>query len=225
MTTVLRTAALKTLVSAATAGLLLVAPAAGDTVRLVNGDAIRGRVVSLDAATLTFDSESLGGLKLDRAKVASIHFGDAAPAAVESVAPAASAATPVTGAAAKPAAGTPQGRVDDILGQLRGQGLDARTLREVQAQFPLLAEPEVGKMFQDRVGGLMSGRLNVQDIRKDAVQALDAIDQLERELGPQGAEALRGYKGILRSFVDQVSPAEEVRPAAPTPTAEDVSPD
>jgi hypothetical protein len=54
----------------------LASQAQADTVQLVNGDAIRGKVVLLDDKQLVFRSDSFGELKLARAKVELIVLGD-----------------------------------------------------------------------------------------------------------------------------------------------------
>src|SRR5580704_7577019 len=47
-----------------------------DTVQLVNGDAIRGKVVLLDDKQLVFRSESFGELKITRDKIEMILLGN-----------------------------------------------------------------------------------------------------------------------------------------------------
>ena len=61
------------------------------------------------------------------------------------------------------------------------------------------------KYFNDKVTGLASGRLNLQDIRKDAVKARDGLKDLQKDLGPDG-RALEGYLSILNAFIDQTTP-------------------
>ena len=219
-----------TLLSAA---LLATAAAHADTVQLSNGDSVSGEVILLDAAALTLRSEHLGELHIPRAKVAALFLGEGRveassrrttafepvpdqPKLAGAPAPSPAQAAPRPATAA-PRTGAAAGTVEDILGQLQNQGVAPQTMQEMQTQFPLLNTPEVQEFFQDRVGGLASGRLNVQDIRGDAVQALDAINDLEKDLGPEAADALRGYKSILQSFVNQTSPEQsevEVTPPA-----------
>jgi hypothetical protein len=50
--------------------------ATADTVQLVNGDALHGKVVSLNETQLVFRSESFGELKIERAKVDLIALGN-----------------------------------------------------------------------------------------------------------------------------------------------------
>jgi len=189
-----------------------------DTVRLENGDTLSGHVSELTEKQLKLKSEVLGDVTLERSKVAEIYLGDNKPQeAVATAVPAPPKSESQT--QAKPTAPfsvpgletTPQQQnLNDILGQLQNDGVSADTMGELTQQFPLLADPNVSKMFRDRVGGLMSGRLDIQDIRKDAVDALDMIEELEEELGPTGAQALQGYKGILQNFVNRSAPVKPI---------------
>ncbi|QDT35944.1 hypothetical protein [Stratiformator vulcanicus] len=192
-----------------------------DTIRLENGDTLSGHVKSLDDQNLVLASDVLGDVTLKRTKVAEIYLGDNRPQEpVATVVPAppkqdatANKAGGVAGALGLGQGTLPaQQNLNDILGQLQSGGVSADTMEGLQQQFPLLADPKVSSMFRDRVGGLMSGRLDVQDIRKDAVQALDMIEELEADLGPQAAQALQGYKGILQNFVQRSAPVEPIKP-------------
>ena len=58
----------------------------------------------------------------------------------------------------------------------------------------------------DRVGGLMSGRISIDDIRDDAIDARDQIRDLEKDLGPQASRALEGYLSILDGFIQETAP-------------------
>src|SRR5262245_32156547 len=120
-----------------------------DTVELLNGDSLSGKVIALDAKTLKLKNDILGEMTIERAKIASIHLGDA-PVEKKKPAP---TVTAIPG---------PQ----DVVNQLRTQGLDPAALSEIKKAFPLLATPEAGKYFDNAVSGLVSGNLNIQDIRK-----------------------------------------------------------
>lgn len=169
-----------------------------DQVRMSNGDVLNGSVRSLDGKVLVLVSETLGELKLPRGSVAQIVLGDV-PATAPL--PNRNDRTVPKGTAAN---------VSDPVSQLRREGLNANTLEELTAKFPLLASPEVQKYFGQKVGGLISGSLNVQDIRKDAIQAVEQANELKRGLGPEAAQALDAYLGILEAFIDESAPNSEV---------------
>ncbi len=166
---------------------LCVSTIRAETVELVNGDTLHGKVMLLDQQHLTLRSELLGELKLPRDRVASITL-------VARKKPTATQVTPNAGA-------TP----GDVLKQLRTKGVDRDALSTLKKQFPLLGTPEVSQYVYDKLSGLMTGRLNLQDIRKDAVRARDQIDSLKKDLGPQ-ADALNGYLSILERFIQETAP-------------------
>jgi hypothetical protein len=179
------------------AGLLCaVTCAAGDTVQLTNGDFVSGKVVSLDEKNLKLHSEILGTMTIPRDKVASISLGDRAPATAKQT----PAVTPRPGQA--PA-------VDDVLKQLQqagAGGLGGKDTAELQKLVPLLATPQASAMFNEKVQGLMSGKLSIQDIRKDAIKARDQVKDLTKGLGPDADAALAPYLGILDQFIRETDP-------------------
>jgi hypothetical protein len=193
--------------------LCLVRTGAADTIQLVNGDTLSGKVVSLNEKEVKLQSELLGDLSIQRAKVASIYFGDARPKAAAAVNP------------ALPAIGAPQAAPakngtspDDLIKQLQGSGLNTNTLSELEDRLPLLAVPAVKSYFNKTVGGLMDGSLGIQDVRKQAIDVRDEILELKKDLGPDAA-ALDGYLGVLEHFIRQTEPAAADPKAAPAPSA------
>jgi hypothetical protein len=217
-------------------GISISYPAWADGVVLVNGDILHGEVVSLDGETLQFKSKSFGELSLARGDVASVHLGDVRldrglprPAPLDVAAPdmqQRGAISPPGGRAAQTPEdllGTLTGRkplpstapsdrqapgAEDVLDQLQSGGLNPQILSEVQKALPLVNTPEVRDYFNTTVDGLMSGNLSIQDVRKDAVKARDAILDLQKDLGP-GAAALNGYLSILNGFIEETTPADE----------------
>jgi len=175
-------------------------PAFADTVHLTNGDTITGKVILLDENKLKVQSEALGELTIQRAKVASIHLGEAKPPVVQ----------------AKPAASLNPAvpaipSVDDVLKQLQQGGLNADALKQLQEQVPALAHPQVQEAFQKRLVGLMTGKMTLDDLRKEAEEARDQIKKLKQDLGPE-ADALDGYLNILESFLRKTAPSKPAKP-------------
>ena len=64
-----------------------------------------------------------------------------------------------------------------------------------------MATPSVQKYFTDTVAGLATGKINVQDLRKQAISVRKQIDDLEKDLGPEAKAALAPYSGILDHFI------------------------
>jgi hypothetical protein len=187
----------------------------GDTVELDNGDVLNGKVLSLDAKQLKLQSDALGEITVRREKVASIHLGDQPrQRRKQPGTPRPAAAPPASAAPKLPAVPT----VEDVLKELQTSGIDTRTMGAIQDKFPLLATPEVKEYFSDKVGGLMTGRLGVQDIRKDAIKVRDEIVDLKKDLGPQ-ADALNGYLSILETFIRHTDPGDATSKKKPSSKA------
>ena len=170
-----------------------------DTVELTNGDLLSGKVSAVSTEQVTLTSEVLGEVKLPRAKVAAIHFGDRKPATVQA-APAVGPSAPSNKAAvakALPAETT----VDDVLNQLKAGGAGGDVTKMLQKEFPLLGNPEVKAYFDKTVGGLMSGDLKVSDIRQQAIDVRKQVMEFEKDLGPEGMAALRPYLSVLDKFI------------------------
>ena len=214
------------LVAVAGFGVLFTGPLRGDTIELTNGDVLNGKVLSLDAKQLVLQSELLGELKLDREKVSAIHLGDKpviTRQAVPAVGPAPGEAKPPIDPAVQNVLNSVPS-TDDVLKQLQGGGVNQQMIGALQTKFPLLNTPEASGYFNDTLGGLMTGRLNIQDVRKDAVKARDELKSLQDELGPEGA-ALNGYMSILNKFIRETEPpAGEKKPAAEKPVIEKKTP-
>ena len=184
----------------------------GDTVVLKNGDVLNGEVLSLNASELKLKSNTLGQISLAREKVVTIQLGDQplpprSTAGAVGQASGAAASSALPGGAELPKADS----VDDVLRKMQLGGVDAGTLQGLEDKLPLLATPEVKQYFNEKVTGLMSGTLSVQDIRKDAINARDQILDLQKDLGPQG-DAMNPYLSILESFIRKSEPSKAASP-------------
>lgn len=169
--------------------------AQAETVELLNGDLVHGKVLALDADVLTLSSETFGQLKIKRESVARIVLHDRGQRGE----PKSTADEPRS----------PLGRVQspqEVLKQLKSDGgISEADMKAVQQKFPLLATPEVKGYVSDRLTGLLSGRLDILDIRKEAIDAVDQIKDVQKDLGPQ-ATALNGYLSILEHFIRETEP-------------------
>ena len=63
----------------------------------------------------------------------------------------------------------------------------------MQKILPLLNSPNAMRFFQDKLQGLQSGALSIQDIRRDAIKARDQVKALTKGLGPEADQALADY--------------------------------
>jgi len=212
---------------------------AEDAIRLDNGDMLRGKIIKVTSDKVEFESGVLGKLSLDRKHVSGIVFDAAQPGVpAQAGAPAAApgqAAKP-GGQGQQPAEsvqklirdlapeklgprelkelerGAKRNKTpEDVIEELRRDGIAPGTLEAIHSAVPGLAAPEVQDHFNDRVDGLISGDLDIGDIRKDAEKAVADLEELQADLGPDGA-ALNGYLSILKGFIKKTTPAPAPMP-------------
>jgi hypothetical protein len=228
---------LAVLLSALLPALLSARFASADEVELVNGDRVSGSVLSLTDAELRIQSELLGEIAVPRKSVAAIYLGDHRPtvrAAAPTNAPAASGPAAANGPAQTPEElfskltghAVPQAGCtspEDVLKQLKSRELTPQAIGDVQKAFPLLAAPEAQGYFNSMLSGLMTGEKDIGDLHKDAVQARDMLEDLKKDLGPEGA-ALNGYLGILNRFIDETTPPPASKPKPPAAAAPSTTP-
>ena len=179
-----------------------------EIVELKNGETLRGQLVSVNARALTFNSETLGNLSIDREKVAAIFLVEDrfVTSKSSSVRPSPSPQVSNENELLKGFSS-----VQDVLKQLQTDGLPNDAVSDLKKQFPMLENPEVKEYFMNRVGGLMLGRISIDDIRNDAIDARDQIRDLEKDLGPQASRALEGYLSILDGFIQETAPTTSDR--------------
>jgi hypothetical protein len=197
-------------------------PLWADTVELANGERLQGKVLSLDAQKLEIESESLGKLTVPREKVAAIALGDrklpaaAAPAPIGAgTAPAAPSLTGelerLLGGAKGGGTPAPQS-LEEILKQLQGEGTtpeqlgNLKDMKDLQKAMPLLANPDVQAYFNKTVGGLMTGKLSVEDVRQEAIRVRQELKEAVKDLGPETEQAVGMYLRILDHFIQDAAP-------------------
>jgi hypothetical protein len=177
--------------------LLLVAglQARADQIVLQSGDNLSGRLLALTNDTVVLQSELLGILRLPRSKVVSINL--APPVGTNLTRLPVQTNLPLL--PAMPGSNTGP----DISASLRQLGSSTNSVQQVREQFLGAAGPEANKKFNEMLGGLMSGKLDVNDIRSEAASAASQLRALKRELGDDGGGALDGYLAILENFLSE----------------------
>src|SRR5947207_6268395 len=143
-----------------------------DQVEMQNGDRYLGSVLSLDTNTLVLRSAVLGTVNLPRGKVALITLG---PGGVTNFTRAASATK------RQPTASSIAitNGINDLSAPLRQLDANTNFIEQVRAEFLADAGPEANNKFNAIVGGLLSGRLTVNDIRAEAKCAAAQLEELK----------------------------------------------
>jgi len=170
-----------------------------DQVELQNGDRYVGHVLSLNSNAVVMQSEVLGTLRLPRSKVAVITLGPGSTTNSLGLPLAATAQTPPLSAAPTNAASNPSPA-------LSGLSTSTNLIQQVQKQFLSGAGPEANTKFNELLGGLMSGKLSVDDIRAEAKSAVDQLRILQRESGEDAGFASSAYLSILDHFLKETAP-------------------
>ncbi len=105
---------------------------------------------------------------------------------------------------------------EGVVRNLRQHGVDPATMDEVKKMVPLIGVPGARSYFDSMLGGLINGRFELQDLRRDAIKARDGLRDIQKDLGPNG-DALNGYLMILESFLDQTEGSKSNAPEKSTP--------
>lgn len=183
-----------------------------ESVQLRNGDVIQGQVVSLDGQNLVMKSDVLGELTIERSRVKNIHLGTI-PAPFP---------TPM-GRVAEPQSVDQQEGNENTepsaelsLPSLKPDN-DSQLPNQLPKLLPLLENPDVQKHFQRNLQGILSGELNLEDIRKQARDARDLMRGYEEELGPN-AEIVEGYLDILDRFINEPGLSGLAQPESESPS-------
>ncbi|HEX3719859.1 MAG TPA: hypothetical protein VH595_18060 [Verrucomicrobiae bacterium] len=170
-----------------------------DQIVMQNGDRFSGSVVSMTPETVVFQSDSLGQVKLPRDKVSAINLGNTvapSPPATNNSAPA--VATQSTAAAT------------NVLQQL---GSDTNLVQQIRKQFLADAGPQANGKFDELFTGLMSGKMDINDLRAQAKSAADQLRSMKKDLGGDAGQTLDAYLSVLDNFLAQSAPASAPAPA------------
>lgn len=211
---------------------LLPASTHAETIELKNGDIIQADLLQVTEKTLRIRHEIFGEVDIPRAQVNAIVMGDRTSPEAKKMKPDGTKKKQETPkeiidrlvnkdfgpqSVKKLEQGAKrQSTPEDAVEQLRREGIDPNIERSLHMLLPGFGAPEVQGYFNERVDGLMSGSITIQDIRKDAVGARDQLRELMDDLGQDGA-ALQGYYSILDNFIQKTKPAGEEVPKKEPP--------
>jgi hypothetical protein len=192
--------------------LLLLAGASqlpADQVELQNGDRYVGNVLSLGTNAVVLKSEVLGTLRLPRSRVAVITFGpvQATNSPVLSISRTNAALPRLAAALTNAASGGSSA--------LKRMSVPTNLIQQVRDQLLSDAGPEANAKFNELLGGLLTGKLSVDDIRAQAKTVADQLRALQRESGEDGGVAAGVYLSILDHFLKETAPPRSTT-SAPT---------
>lgn len=177
--------------------------AAADQIQMQNGDRYFGKVLSLNGDTLVLQSDVLGTLRLPRANVALISFGATPVVNAPSGGP--------TGAVGRVSTNTPSA----LAGPLRQLTTNSNLIQRIQNQYLSDAGPGAKDKFNELLGGLMSGKLGVEDIRAEAQSTANQVRAMRKDLGEDAGWMLDTYLAILDQFVNENAPPSNTATNAP----------
>jgi hypothetical protein len=176
-----------------------------DEIEMLNGDRYVGRVVGLGAETLTLQSEVLGTLKLPREKIAGITFARAqAERGTNSLR---SIPLMLRSNSMPRVQATVRTNVNADSTVLRQLSESSNLVQQVQQQLLGGAGPEAQAKFNDLLGGLMTGKLDLNGLRLEAKSTLAQAKNARKELGEDAGSSLDSYLAILDGFLKETEPA------------------
>jgi hypothetical protein len=177
-----------------------------DQIEMQNGDRYSGAVLSMTSDSVVLQSEVLGQLKLPRDKVSTISLGSTN--AVVRRAPSTNSPMPVASALAAPAQSTA-----GASGALRQLGANTNLIEQIRKQFLADAGPQANDKFNELLGGLLTGKLDMDGLRTEAKTAADQLRAMKKDMGGEAGGTLDAYLGVLDNFLSQSTPPA----AAPGP--------
>ena len=202
--------------------------ATADTLELVNGDVYTGTIVSVNRSNLVFQSEIQGLVTLPRDKLASITFRESVATKANGVSPSSAgaarfslqytnrslrSANSAKSAKSVNSTNPPAVRANEVVQQMRQQGVDPKLVSHVQEQILSRASPEASQKFDELLGGLLGGTISIEDIRSQAQSSIKAVQEARGELGSDLGGVLDGYLVILQNFLKETDPAPPTRQA------------
>ena len=181
-----------------------------DQLEMQNGDRLSGKVLSVSVSTVVLESEMLGKINVPRKNImAVVFFTNAAPTqALSNVRPAAMPANPPVATPSTALSGTNVVSAASI----RSPDMDTNVVRQIREQM-LAGNPAATAKFDEIADGLMSGKLNLDDLRQEARAAADQLREFKRQ-EPEAGDALNAYLQVLDNFLNESSGQP---PDAPSP--------
>jgi hypothetical protein len=188
-----------------------------DQVEMQNGDRYFGKVLSMSADTVVLESEVLGKINVPRKKVASLAFGTNV-AALEVATRVTRVSVPTIPPTAAPLAALANTNAD-LSAAFRNLGANTNFIRQIREQM-FAGNPEAASNYDELVSGLVSGKLNLDDLRREAKSSADQLRALQRDLGPDAGDSLDAYLYVLDNFLKETAAGPTSAAPAPQPKAQ-----
>ncbi len=188
-----------------------------DLVEMQNGDRYSGKLLSVSADTVVLESEILGKITVPRKRVANLMLGTTAaapPAATDVARVSVSTNLP----AAAPEAALANTNVN-LSAALRKLGANTNFIGQIRQKM-LAGNSEAASNYDELVSGLMTGKLNLNDLRREAKSSADQLRQLKHDLGPDAGDSLDAYLSVLDNFLKETATV----PASATPALKSQAP-
>jgi hypothetical protein len=179
--------------------------AGADQVEMANGDRYAGRIVSMTNDTLVLQSEVLGTLRLPRSRISSISLEPRGPVNVTNIARPAPLVLRSNGTN-RVSAVVSTNSASEFSAAMRQLGGNSNIIHQVQDQLLTGAGPEAQAKFNDLVGGLLSGKVDLTQLRAEAKSTLDQAKSVRGEVGEEGGGMLDSYLAILDGFLKETEP-------------------
>jgi hypothetical protein len=184
-----------------------------DRIEMQNGDRYTGKVLSVDSESVSLQNESLGKVRIPRARISAVIIGT--PGANAQPSPASPSVPETNGVTPFP------GSTNLVPSGAAALTTNSAVVRQVQQQLLGNAGPEAQKKFTELLGGFLSGKLTVEDIRAEARSIGEQVRAVKGDLDPEQAAKVDGYLAILDRFLKETAPGgvSSTNPSTLRPTS------
>jgi hypothetical protein len=170
-----------------------------DQIEMQNGDHYLGKILSVTTNAVVLQSEVLGTVTLPRSKIGLLTLGSSTST---------NRPAPAVGANGQlPVSVVPPANAPKVPAATKQPGIDKSLVQKVESQYLSEATPEARAKFNQLAGGLLTGRLSVNDIRKEAKLAADQLRALRGDAGDETG-MVDTYLSILDNFLKESGPVE-----------------
>jgi hypothetical protein len=174
-----------------------------DEVEMQNGDRYCGKVLSVSSDTVIMDSEMLGKIKVPRKLMTDLFLGtNVAPPTFAGALLPNSEPTNFSASAKTVSSSNLAPTNVDLSAALRQLGANTNFVGQIRDQM-LAGSPEAAGKYNQMVSGLMSGNLNLNDLRLQAKASADQIRALKQQLRPDADDSLDAYLQVLDNFIKE----------------------